>query len=176
MVKDGRSSKDRDTATSNPSIASFSRKLTHPHHRQMFDYWHGRFIGTLPPSRSAIDPVDIPTAVLPWLVLYNVHWVPDEQGSERPRFEFRLVGTGVVQRYNRDSTGKYFEDVYDNATFPRMMAAFSEVALNCRPAYAQLQMPIPGRDFIPYERLLLPLAGEDGRVEAIIAVMGFKPN
>jgi hypothetical protein len=176
MVNNGRSSKDRDTATSNPAIASFAAQLTHPQHRQMFDYWRGRFVGTLPPPRAAIDPVDIPPAVLPWLVLYNVHWVSDEQGSERPRFEFRLVGTGVVQRYCRDSTGKYFEDVYDSPTLARQMAAFSEVACNCRPAYAQLRLPIPDRDFIPYERLLLPLAGEDGRVEAIIAVMGFKPN
>mgnify|MGYP003654531707 CR=1 FL=1 len=176
MVNGDRSSKGRDTAKPNPSIASFSAQLTHPHHRQMFEYWLGKFVGSVPPPRAAIGPSDIPPAILPWLVLYTVHWVSDQKGSDRPRFQFRLVGTSVVQRYARDSTGKYFEDVYDSATYPRMMAAFSDVALNCRPAYAQLQMPVPGRDFIPYERLLLPLAGEDGRVEAIIAVMAFKPN
>ena len=171
MVKGGRSLKGRDTAKPNPSIASFSAQLTHPHHRQMFDYWRGKFVGAIPPPRAAIDPLEIPTDILPWLILYAVHWRADQ-----PHFQFRLVGTGVVQRYDRDSTGKYFEDVYDSATLSRQIAAFSEVALNCRPAYAQLQLPVPGRDFIPYERLLLPLAGEDGRVEAIMAVMAFKPN
>lgn len=152
-------------------MADFTAQLTHPHHRQMFAYWQGKFVGSLPPSRAAIDPLEIPTDILPWLILYTVYW--DEN---RPRMQFRLVGTGVVQRYNRDSTGKYFEDVYDSPTLARQMAAFSEVACNCRPAYAQLRLPIPDRDFIPYERLLLPLAGEDGRVENILAVMAFKPN
>lgn len=171
MVNGSSSSNERESAQPSPAVADVSARLTHPFHRQMFDYWRGKFVDSIPPPRVAIDPIDIPPSILPWLVLYTVHWIED-----RPRFQFRLVGTSVVQRYDRDSTGKYFEDVYDSATYPRMMAAFSEVALHCRPAYAQLQMPIPDRDFIPYERLLLPLADADGRVEAIIAVMGFKPN
>lgn len=171
MVDGGKSPRERSPMTEDPAMADFVAQLTHPHHRQMFDYWRGKFVGSMPPPRAAIDPLEIPTDILPWLILYTVHWEED-----RPRFQFRLVGTGIVQRYNRDSTGKYFEDVYDSGTLPRQISAFSEVALNCQPAYARLRLPVPERDFIPYERLLLPLAGEDGRVEAIIAVMGFKPN
>lgn len=164
-------SKKRLSAALNPVIADISARLTHPFHRQMFDYWRGKFVDSIPPPRAAIDPIDIPPSILPWLILYTVHWI-----DNRPRFQFRLVGTSVVQRYDRDSTGKYFEDVYDSTMLSKQMAAFSEVALHCRPAYAQLRLPIPERDFIPYERLLLPLADAGGRVEAIIAVMGFKPN
>ncbi|MFN3459890.1 MAG: PAS domain-containing protein [Oceanibaculum sp.] len=171
MVEGDKISKERLSAALDPAIADISARLTHPHHRQMFAYWRGKFAGSVPPSRQDIDPVEIPPAILPWLVLYTVHWVAD-----RPRIQFRLVGTSVVQRYHRDSTGKYFEDVYDSAMLSKQMAAFSEVALKCQPAYAQLRLPVPERDFIPYERLLLPLMGEDGRVEGIIAVMSFAPH
>lgn len=171
MVDCGKTPKQRESAKPNPSLADFSAQLTHPDHRQMFDYWRGKFVGAVPPSRVAIDPIEIPPAILPWLILYTVHWV-----SDQPRFQFRLVGTGIVQRYNRDSTGKYFEEVYDGDKLPGQVAAFAAVARQCRPAYAQLRLPVPGRDFIPYERLLLPLAGAEGKVEAILAVMAFKPN
>ena len=171
MADIGRMPEERESAKPNPSLADFSVQLTHPHHRQMFDYWRGKFVGTVPPSKAVIDPIEIPSAVLPWVILYTVHWV-----SDRPRFQFRLVGTGAVQRYNRDSTGKYFEDVYDSSILAKQIAAFSEVARQCRPAYARLQLPVPGRDFVPYERLLLPLAGAEEKVEAIIAVMAFTSN
>lgn len=146
-------------------------RLQHPYHRQMFDYWRGKFREDAPPTREDIDPTEIPPAILPWLILYSVDW-----RTGLPRFRFRLVGTGIVQRYNRDVTGKYFEDAYDDKTLARQIDSFSDVAVNGRPAYARLQVPVPDRDFISYERLLLPLGGAEEKVGGIVAVMAFAPH
>lgn len=181
MVENGKMPDTRQPDTRQPNTQQaeeLSRRydglagqLTHPHHRDIFAYWLSKFAGALPPGRGDIDPVEISPAILPWIILYAVEW-----DGERPRFRFRLVGTGVVQRYERDSTGKYFEEVYDSDTLRGQIAAFSEVARHGFPAYARLSLPVPGRDFIAYERLLLPLAGAGGKVEAIVAVMAIKPN
>jgi hypothetical protein len=171
MVENGKTAMDQQAEGSSRRYAGLAEQLTYPQHRDIFRYWLGKFDGDLPPGRRDIDPIEIGPAILPWIILYAVEW-----DGGRPRFRFRLVGTGIVQRYDRDSTGKYFEDVYEAETLVRQSKAFTEVALNCTPSFAKLQLPVPGRDFISYERLLLPLAGADEKVEAIMAVMVFAPN
>ncbi|MBU0723381.1 MAG: PAS domain-containing protein [Alphaproteobacteria bacterium] len=155
-------------APSGAWLDDFARGLRHPLHVEIFDFWRSRCRNGHIPRRQDIDPVEIGVRVLPWIVLYDVDWT-----GQAPRFRFRLVGTGNVARYGRDSTGRWFEEVYSGGVLDEQIETYSDAAQNARPSLALRQLPVKNKEFIPYERILLPFAGDSDRVDTLMAVIGF---
>lgn len=147
----------------------FGGTLRHPLHLGIYDYWRRHCRDGRVPLRADIDPIAIGAAMLPWIILYDVVWRGDA-----PRFRFRLVGTGNVARYGRDATGLWFEELYDGVVLDEQIASYSRVAREALPDYSMRQMPVKDKEFIPYERLLLPFRTEQGTVNIILGVMGFQ--
>lgn len=150
-----------------PDLDDFAAGLEAPEHRQLFDYWRSKAPAGRLPGRRHLDPVDIPR-LLPWIILYDVDW---REGA--PRFRFRLVGTGNVQRYGRDATGLWFEEAYDGEALARQQAVFAEVATSRRPHLSRAILPIAGKDHVTYRRLILPLTNDGETVDNLIALMVF---
>ena len=148
-------------------LDQFAARLQRAPHRELFDYWRSKASPDNLPARRDIDPVEIPM-LLPWITLYDVDWA-----EGRPRFRFRLVGTGIVRRYGRDATGMWFEDAYEGEILERQVAAFSEVATMGRPLADSLSAPISGKEFITSHKLILPLADDGARVDHMVAVILF---
>ncbi len=130
-------------------------------------YWRSKKTGDLLPGRDAIDPLELPS-VLPWLNLVDV--IKD---GNKYRFRHRLIGTGLVERFGRDSTGAWFDDIYDPEVARRHMAYLSEVVRDKRIDVARVPMPIPEKNFITYTRLVLPLASDGTTVDMIMVVLDF---
>ena len=65
--------------------------------RDLYAYWQAKHRDGRPPSRADVDPVFEIPRLLPNLFLLDV---VDET------FRFRLVGSEIVQRAGRDSTGR----------------------------------------------------------------------
>jgi hypothetical protein len=149
-------------------LADLSERLRHPLQHRLLDYWRSKAPAGGLPSRRDIDPVEMGAKLLPWLVLYDVVWE-----HARPRFRFRLVGTGNVERYGRDATGKWFEEAYQGDILESQVATFTAVAESGAPDFSRRRLPLENKQFIEYERLILPLASDGRQVDNLIALMIF---
>ena len=161
-----------DDATFDPD--AFAAQLFDRRHKDLFALWRRHAPGGGPPDgglphRAAIaDPFQLSPDTLPWIALYDVFWSDDA-----PRFRFRLIGTGNAMRFNRDMTGRWFEDAYEGEFLDSQMAIFGEVATSGVPSFAHCQLPIRDRRFVDYQRMILPLAGDTERCDHLMALLVF---
>ena len=105
---------------------------------------------------------------MPWVIMFNVN-----RKQAAIRFQFRLVGTGVVERYGRDMTGKFFEEAYRDETLERQIKTYTEVAVTANPSSTRQKVPVADKEFVDYERLILPMASDGQTVDLLIALMAF---
>lgn len=133
-------------------------EISSPALRDLYLYWLEKWQGARMPARADIEPLEIPT-------LLPVVYLVDIEGDPR-RFRFRLIGTRIVAWFGRDLTGGYLSD--------QLVARYAEVADSGRPAYDALYAPSKEGRHGFYQRLLLPLAGEDGGTAMLLG--GIRPT
>lgn len=140
--------------------------LTFPEHLDAYAYWSARkpSVGLLP-SRQDLDPLEMPRTLLPWVNLIEVHLDGDSV-----RYRHRLVGTGIVDMRNRDGTGCWFEDLYDDERLARLYLILDEVVRNCQPRIVQDDLGNTGRAHRTLQSLVLPLASDGVTVDMLMAV------
>jgi len=85
-------------------MSDFRGELNDPDLIRFYDYWASLCGGRSMPSRKDIDPLHIPPAYLPNLMLIEVLQDPR-------RYKYRLIGTHVVTASGEDRTGRVFENV-----------------------------------------------------------------
>lgn len=140
--------------------------LRHADHRALFDYWHARMQGDRLPARADIDPAEL-RSLLPRLALIDV--LREEQGLA---FRYRLTGTEIVSRAGRDPTGKRFEELYRGDYLQTANETYRQVVESARPHTSDRVYPlVPGREYMTYDRLLLPLAGDGVTVDMIMLLI-----
>ena len=142
-------------------------RLQSPLHREAYDYWCSKADAGRLPGRDAIDPLELP-AVLPWLNLIDVL-----RDGEKYRFRHRLIGTGIVSRFGRDSTGSWFDELYDAEFLESHQKDYVSIVESGRPALSRVPMPLKEKNFITYERLALPLATDGVTIDMIMVVLDF---
>lgn len=142
-------------------------QLRHAEQETLYAYWRGkRGHGGKLPARADIDPVDL-RALLPRLALIDV--LRDDAGLA---FRYRLTGTEIVDRAGRDPTGKRFEDLYSGDYLATANATYREVVETGRPHTSDRVYPlVPGREYMSYDRLLLPLASDGSTVDMIMLLV-----
>ena len=86
------------------SMGDFRGELGDPDLVRFYDYWLSLCRGRPMPSRKDIDPLQIPPAYLPNLMLIDVLHNPR-------RYKYRLIGTHVVAASGEDRTGRIFDNV-----------------------------------------------------------------
>jgi hypothetical protein len=155
-----------------PAIGRFVRsadQLYRAKHRRLYDYWQTlRPPGRRLPRRQDIDPVEIPT------LLPNI-WLTDvvmERGVAR--FRERLVGTALAKLFGKDTTGRFFEEIYAGDHLARQLATYRAVVDRGMPHLARLRVPLNDRDFIVYDRLMLPLASDYTTPDMIIGIHAYE--
>lgn len=116
-------------------------------------YWSARRIEDALPLRSTIDPLDMPRRLLPFLSL------AEPTGDEHV-MRFRLVGTELVQRFNRDATGKTTAEIYSGAYRHHMEQLYATVIAKAQPLYAESTQRWAEEGMSRVRRLLLPVAGD----------------
>jgi hypothetical protein len=132
----------------------FRESLTDAGLAGLYDYWMGlrTSLGRLP-RRSEIDPLDLPTDVLPGMIIL-------ERDADQ-RFWCRLAGTKMREIYGFEVTGMYLDQV-----MPAGPAAFRtgiyQTALDGRCAvFCRLRFSVPGREFVASDRLYVPVLNDD---------------
>lgn len=135
---------------------------------QLYSYWKERREGTRPPERSSIDPVDMPRAVLPYLMLAEFEG-PDD---ELPRVRYRLVGTAIGERYGGDFTGHYLDDVAAPHYCALLRQLYGQMRDAARPIYVESVFSIGDMPAVDTRRIYLPIA-RHGRVDMVLAAQRF---
>jgi len=131
------------------------------------NYWRAKCAGDRLPSRQDIDPVDIPK-LLPTVYLIDI-----ERETTPPRFRFRLLGNVITEMFQRNSTGKWLDEIYDAEFYHHISTDYLNIIRTKQPSSAVLNMPVVGREYIKYERLVCPLASDGETVDSLIGVIAF---
>ena len=128
----------------------FRSNLVGDYIRDFFDYWD-RLRGARPmPTRSEVDPLDVPRPILPSLYIL----IRDEDGG----FRFRLVGTRLAEIFGRDVTGKRLEEVLRDGALTNALRSYDTIIKMGKPSHSRaLYFPASGEDPFLYQRLTLPL-------------------
>ncbi len=131
----------------------------------LFSYWSSKVAAGHVPHRRDIDPAQIP-ALLP-----NLHFVYRNAAGD---FRFGLTGGAVVSHYGTNVANKLFKDVLKG---PRLAAANRHHALawsSRRPLWCRNRYFAEGLPECVVTRMLLPLAGNDGTVDALLVGSTFE--
>ncbi len=113
------------------------------------------------PARADFPPEKL-TGFLGKILLIEVH-------ETAPRFRFRLFGSDISQRFGRDLTGKGLEDLTAPLYREMVRRHYEEVVASGEPSLYEIT-GIREMRRRRYQRLLLPLFDEQGRVNMLMAV------
>lgn len=128
-------------------------------------YWSSKRAGRAFPSRADIDPLDL-APHLGNIVLVDVQQQP-------LRLRYRLIGTRVTSVMNRDSTGRFYDELYPEELLQQIYASFRWMIENRRPARTFGRAFYPDKHFYDYETLNLPLAGNGVDIDMVLGGLVF---
>jgi len=143
-----------------PRAASLRRaEVADPRLQALLARWRAAgAAGRLPP-RAALDPVDLADMAGDLLLV--------ELEPPLGRFRAARVGTSYVLWFRRDITGCLLDELSGHPYFRLFVEALTGALLEERPLSLAAAVPDGGR-MAAYEALLLPLADDGRRVDAIL--------
>src|SRR5579862_1934164 len=120
-------------------------------------YWESKRQGRRLPSRLQIDPLEMRPFIGDIFML-------DVIGAPQ-RFRYRLIGTNIVLKVGRDSTGKFQEDAYAPEHADQNNRHYRSICASRAPTRNFGVLHWVGRDYLKYEIANLPLAGDGDTVD-----------
>jgi hypothetical protein len=133
-----------------------------------YDQWKALSTGGQTPLRQQFRPDRIVQA-LPAAMLLHV-----DRGDFGVRFRQRLEGRFVTLAFG-EGLGRTIEDIYTDEHLFDVMPRYLEAAITGDPAMTRCSVPQEKQESFNFTRLILPYAGEDGRVNRLFSVFHFDP-
>jgi hypothetical protein len=131
--------------------------------RAALSFWLDRKGGRNIPLASAINPLHLPRALLPFLIMISV-----EEGPKK--LLFRVVGTGIATAIGFDPTGKFGEDINGaGLTNERFYAAMRTK----KPYFYSGPLVWSSKDYKSYRSLVMPFGDEAGNVTRFLSYTEF---
>lgn len=128
-------------------------------------FWAGKFRDGRLPSRA-----DFPIEELrPWIG--DISLVDVEHAPRR--FRWRLIGTNIVTRMGRDSTGRWFDELYTGEILAGYVAAYSAAVDRRAPVFYRGDLEFVGRDYLGFDSVHLPLSDEGAAVNMLMLCLSF---
>lgn len=139
--------------------------------RPLFECWDRAREGRSMPARSDFDPITLPRALLPNMILLEVYQQPQ-------RFCYRLMGTAVAEMLGEDWTGKYVDEL--GPVNKRVADQYVETVANGEPMefhnqYEKYDSSYRRKRMMHYRRLLLPLSDDDSVVNMLMGATSVTP-
>lgn len=135
--------------------------------RRAQSYWDEKRAGRTMPSRSDIDPLDIPD-LLPCVNLIDI--VPPDG-----RLLVRLVGTEICARFGTDYTGRFLDEIDFGDVTEKILADYGQAASSGQPYYTAHRFRKSDRDFYySIERAIFPLSSDGKVADKLLAVLDFE--
>lgn len=130
-------------------------------------YWE-RKCGSRPvPARRDIDATEIVPSLLPFLQL-------TERVEATGRIRYRLIGTGIVDAYGADLTGKYMDEIYSGERMRYVEANYRTVCESRRPVLVVNRYHSTRPVSLVCHRLLMPLADDGVTIRHFLTAMRFE--
>jgi hypothetical protein len=138
----------------------------HPKIRKIFKYWTAIHPESGLPGRQHFDPVDVPD------LLAHIRLV--DVVGEPPRFRVRLCGGRIRDHFGSCQRDRYYDEMFPafatRPSFRDFMAAIETHAPQLHRGHCELN---PEKEFIPLERIVLPLASDGKTVDMLLVVSLF---
>ena len=131
-------------------------------------YWQTVRADKPAPSRADIDPLGIPSALLPHILLVDVERQPET------RFRWRLIGTHVTASLKRDSTGRYWDEIYDDHELDSLTFRATWVLRNRAPLRSIGRIATVKDRHGIVESLFAPLSGDSDAIDVILMGVDYK--
>ena len=128
-------------------------------------YWDEKRGQRRMPSRRDIDPLDIGRH------LSNIILIDVEQAPFRLRY--RLIGTTITEVMGRDSTGKYYDEIYAPELLDKIYASFHWMIEHMAPLRTYGEAFYPDKDIYGYEALNLPLSNDGEVINMVFGALVF---
>ena len=135
--------------------------------RKGLDAWQAARGQKEMPARRDLDPAGLPRSLLRHLLLIDVERTPHF------RMRWRLIGTHVTSVMGRDSTGKYWDELYPPEVMQILMTGPMAAMETRRPVRTLGSAPSEERGFLQSENLDLPLSADGETVDMIMVVSDF---
>ena len=130
-----------------------------------FAFWLSRRSGRSVPLKSAIDPVEMPRHIIPHLFIYER--TPDG------RLRCRLGGTAVCTAFQYDPTGRYLDEMVPPEAHDSRIPLFQNVIDRALPLAFSGNMVVPGRTWIKFRRLMMPISIRGDAADGIFGMVIF---
>lgn len=127
----------------------------------LYDYWRSRRSGEKLPARADIDPIEMPRAALPHIVLADV-------GDEGNRIHYRLVGTSIVNEWGGDFTGKCIDEIMDGTYLQFVRGLFIDVMKHRCAVLSESTFRWDVGKVVGARRLYMPLASDGEMVDMVL--------
>lgn len=128
--------------------------------RRLHEYWCQQRAARLMPARPDIDAAEIP-ALLPYIFVIDV--------LEDPRdFRFRVAGTHMRETLGEELTGKHIADAFPPDFGGEVRAIWSQVVDRKAPVRGWGDLWVPGREFIKWEGVAMPLSADGETVNMLL--------
>lgn len=133
--------------------------------KQLRDFWLGLCKDDALPARGNFAPSDLRG----WLGSISL---VDVDTSPR-RFRWRLIGSQIAEAMGRDSSGRWFDDIYSGATLDDFNAAYSLCVDRRRPVAFRGSVVFVGKEYLQFRMLQLPLAADGKTVDMLMVMLDF---
>ncbi len=130
-------------------------------------YWERKCGARIAPSRRDIDATEIPPSLLPYLQI-------TERINGSGRIRFRLVGTGIVEAYGADLTGKYMDEIYSGARLRYIKANYHAVCESKRPVVVVNRYHSSRAVALVCHRLVMPLSDDGVTIHQFLTATRFE--
>lgn len=138
----------------------------HPKIRRIVDYWLAIHPEKGLPGRQHFDPVDVPD-LLPHIRLIDIV-------GEPPRFRVRLCGERIRDHFGINQQGQFYDEMFPGFVNRPSYRDFMAAIATHRPQFHRGNCELnPAKEFVPLERVVLPLASDGKTVDLILAVSLF---
>ncbi len=141
--------------------------------QQGYRYWDGKRAGRRMPSRTDIDPIEIP-ALLPHVVLIEV--MRDADPDWPLDFRYRLMGSAVETHLTMRYAGLRMSRIPHQRPPSRMWDNFTAVVQNAAPLITQVPYIGPHKDFLAAQDLITPLSRDGETVDMLLNFVDFVPR
>jgi hypothetical protein len=141
-------------------VASAMLEITHPKLRRLYEYWQAKRGERKMPGRADLDPLDM-TFIIGNIILVDVI------AGDPIGFRIRLHGTNLAERVHYELTGKMLDDLPQIEFRNLTRQSFTKVVGTEKPLHAWRDRILDERPR-RYETIILPLSGDDARVDMLI--------
>jgi hypothetical protein len=132
------------------------------------DFWRRHRQAAAVPLKAAMDPVEMPSRILPNLFIY--------QQTEDGRFRCRLAGTEICRVFRHNPTGLYLDNLVVPSAVPSRQRLFSQVLEHGMPVVYSGRLMHTEQSFIRFRRLLLPVSATGEQADHVFGMVIFSES